>query len=278
MTDHASIHPDPRLDLLADRALCGLSSEEAQTLATLEPNGEDDWGFDLAVAALNEAMFGLEDEPLPAAIQERVNDEATRWMASSTGLAVAPKLIATTTTSDLAASGSTDLARASDVIGSVSPGSWTNNLPWLLVAASLLLALFAWWPGGGPDPDDRRMAMLQSGEARPIAWAENDLGIEGDVVWNDASQEGYMRFVGLEANDPTVEQYQLWIFDKERDARYPVDGGVFDVTTTDGEVLVPIDSKIRVDEATLFAITIEPPGGVVVSDRTRLILAAPVGD
>ena len=38
-----------------------------------------------------------------------------------------------------------------------------------------------------------------------------------------------MRFRGLAANNPTQIQYQLWMFDAERDERYPVDGGVFDV-------------------------------------------------
>jgi hypothetical protein len=43
------------------------------------------------------------------------------------------------------------------------------------------------------------------------------------------SRPGVMRLRGLLANDPAVAQYQLWIFDAERDDRFPVDGGVFDV-------------------------------------------------
>ena len=82
-----------------------------------------------------------------------------------------------------------------------------------------------------------------------------------------------MRFVGLAANDPTVSQYQLWIFDKARDQAYPVDGGVFDVSGS-GEVIVPIDPKIHVDDATLFAVTVERPGGVVVSKRERIVVTA----
>ncbi|MGH7281410.1 MAG: anti-sigma factor domain-containing protein, partial [Polyangiaceae bacterium] len=98
-------------------------------------------------------------------------------------------------------------------------------------------------------------------------------GASGDVVWSASLQKGYMRFVGLAPNDKTVGQYQLWIFDKDRDARYPVDGGVFDVASN-GEVLVPIASKLRVDDATLFAVTFEKPGGVVVSKRERMIVTA----
>ena len=52
-----------------------------------------------------------------------------------------------------------------------------------------------------------------------------------------------------------------------------VDGGVFDVTST-GEVIVPITAKLRVDDATLFAVTVEQPGGVVVSKREHIVVAA----
>ena len=85
-----------------------------------------------------------------------------------------------------------------------------------------------------------------------------------------------MTFKGLPENNPTVEQYQLWIFDKDRDEKYPVDGRVFDIPNADSETIVAIDSKIKIAEATLFAITIERPGGVVVSDRRRLPLLAKV--
>jgi anti-sigma-K factor RskA len=69
-------------------------------------------------------------------------------------------------------------------------------------------------------------------------------------------------------------QYQLWIFDKNRDERYPVDGGVFDIPPGAHEVFVPIDARVPVGEAVLFAITVEPPGGVVVSKRDRIALVA----
>jgi hypothetical protein len=112
----------------------------------------------------------------------------------------------------------------------------------------------------------------------PLAWAATAdsaaLGAGGDVVWSDSAQAGVMRITGLAANDPTTVQYQLWIFDAARDERYPVDGGVFDVPAGASEVLVPIRAKIRVSEATLFAVTVERPGGVVVSDRSRIVLLA----
>jgi hypothetical protein len=97
----------------------------------------------------------------------------------------------------------------------------------------------------------------------------------GDVVWSPARQRGFMRFRGLAANDPTVAQYQLWIFDAERDEAYPVDGGVFDVPAqAEGDLIVRIDPRLPISRATAFAITVEQPGGVVVSSRRRLPLLA----
>ena len=66
-------------------------------------------------------------------------------------------------------------------------------------------------------------------------------------------------------------------FDASGDERYPVDGGVFNVTAGTAETLVPIDPAIRVTKATLFVVTVERPGGVVVSDRSRVALIAKRG-
>ena len=58
--------------------------------------------------------------------------------------------------------------------------------------------------------------------------------------------------------------------------RYTLRSSVFDVSST-GEVIVPIAAKLRVDDATLFAVTIERPGGVVVSKRERIVVTAKPG-
>jgi hypothetical protein len=96
----------------------------------------------------------------------------------------------------------------------------------------------------------------------------------GDVVWSAAEQRGYMRIRGLPKNDRLTSTYQLWIFDKDRDEKYPVDGGIFDVDDDTNEIVVAIQPKLVVSSATTFAITIEKPGGVVVSKRDHLVLIA----
>jgi hypothetical protein len=158
--------------------------------------------------------------------------------------------------------------------------SWTG---WAAAAGIGLWAMVGRTPApssvADASPAAVRAALLA--DAGELAWTPGtDAAADsasGDVVWSDSAQAGVMRFRRLAANDPTKEQYQLWIFDAAGDERYPVDGGVFNVADGANETLVPIDPAIRVTRATLFVVTIERPGGVVVSDRSRVALVAKRG-
>lgn len=136
-------------------------------------------------------------------------------------------------------------------------------------------------PPAAPDPTAEREALVAQRFVLRRNWAPAGdpagRSVQGDVVWDARAQTGYMRFVGLRRNDPALEQYQLWIFDGRRDERYPVDGGVFDVRSGDGEVVVPIRARLPVGTPLAFAVTIERPGGVVVSDRSRVVVIARAG-
>jgi len=182
-----------------------------------------------------------------------------------------------------------------------------GDRPWLAAAgwwtAACLAGLLLWqWSGLSrpvTPPEDlaptpslvelRGSLLAEDPQAVMVAWtkASDDPAVVagpadleragglGDVVWSAARQEGFMRFQGLAANDPAVAQYQLWIFDGERNDAYPVDGGVFDVPPdASGDVVVRIDPRLPVSRATAFAVTVEQPGGVVVSSRERLPLLA----
>jgi hypothetical protein len=129
------------------------------------------------------------------------------------------------------------------------------------------------------DPAAARARLLASGRiVLRRAWrAGGDPAgflVSGDVVWDPATQTGYMRFVGLRRNEPNTEQYQLWIFDASRDERYPVDGGVFNISGAAQGDVIPIKAKLSVGVPLMFAVTIERPGGVVVSDRARIAALA----
>lgn len=127
-----------------------------------------------------------------------------------------------------------------------------------------------------------RQKLMDVPDTVQIAWApfnvEGSLAeqqsVTGDVVWNDELEEGYLRFVGLEPNDPDIEQYQVWVIDR-RGMEQKVSGGVFDVNAM-GEIIVPIDPSLDVSRVSLFAITIEEPGGTVVPDLRRRVVYAPV--
>ena len=67
----------------------------------------------------------------------------------------------------------------------------------------------------------------------------------------------------------------MWIVDPSRD-KHPVDGGVFDVFPDKNTVLIPIENPVDVADPKAFLITLEKPGGVVVSEReVEVALAAP---
>lgn len=183
---------------------------------------------------------------------------------------------------------------------------------WLAAAACLMIAAVAWWPSGissevpGAPGSLTLTAQVDAFKAMPgvitLNWlglddaglAEapngNDQDLRGEVIWNNETNEGFMVFEGLASNDPTAMQYQLWIFDSERRlgdlpqyepigmpilTQRPVDGGVFDSipVAEGGKVIVPIRATLPVGQAAVFAITAEPPGGVVVSDRDIVTLA-----
>ncbi len=112
-------------------------------------------------------------------------------------------------------------------------------------------------------PAEERERLLSAGAKRFPAKTG-----AGDVVWDTSTQRGYLSVSGLPPNDPAKSQYQLWIVDAGRQHKEPVDGGVFDVGP-DGRAVVAIKPALTLRNPVLFAVTEEPPGGVVVSDRGR---------
>lgn len=272
-------------ELLCDRALFGLdTAEEAELVRLLGHAVPDDEDTLRAAAAVDLATLGAL-EPLPAGLAARLRADADRVFAP----VVAPP-------------------RAPDSLPKKRRAS--ALIPWALAAAFGVLAVVGWLDRfreprqvgplastappvststastaplpsvvPPPSPSQQRAELLaKRPDAKRVPWSATKdpgaAGASGDVVWSSEAQEGYMTFRGLRANDPKATQYQLWIFDAERDDKYPVDGGVFDVPPAGGEVVVPIRAKIRAGKAKLFAITVEPPGGVVVSKREHIVLTA----
>lgn len=163
---------------------------------------------------------------------------------------------------------------------------------WYAAAACLAIAVLGWWPRltswqlfdsgssvGRLSAELARERMVESGAATVRRWpwsvaAGSAPGLTGDVVWDAALQHGYLQFSGLEPNDPARHQYQLWILDATRDQRYPVDGGVFDIRASKGPLVIPVRATIPVREPAAFVVTVERPGGTVVSNHERVVAVA----
>jgi hypothetical protein len=292
-------------ELLLKRATEGLDDREARELAAL--GAEADISFDLAAASIDIATLRELDD-LPAGLADKVLVSAGVKSAIPATLAgVMPPQMPSTLAgvmparpiatspfppqpTELDAPVTNELAVAREKKRSRAPMIFAYTA----AAAGIALAIGAvLWANNKPpkvitneivkitptlSPSQARAELLATAnDATTLAWTattdEAAKGASGDVVWSASKQQGFMRFAGLAANDPTKLQYQLWIFDKNRDQAFPVDGGVFDVTPN-GEVIVPITAKLHVDEPVLFAVTVEKPGGVVVSKRERIVVTA----
>jgi hypothetical protein len=279
--------PERRDDLLAARALGVATPEELAELRAAGHEGDTTWDAAAAAAALALAAR----EPMPSGLAEKL-------LASAPGAHGAgdPEASAGAASRGTPGPAAPVTPSASGPLPRPARPHWARRagLAWAAAAAAVALAVASWLrppaevvvervvqvsPPPPPAPPAAREALLREApDAVTIAWSATPdpaaRGAGGDVVWSGARQAGYMRIRGLAPNDPGRAQYQLWIFDAERDDRYPVDGGVFDVR--DGEAVVPIRAAVAVARPKLFAVTVERPGGVVVSSRERIVLAAAV--
>jgi hypothetical protein len=263
MSTHSTSGSNRWEELQVARLLFGLTADEQaeyDELARQMPAEELDQ-FDTVVASLDLVWSDMPSEPLPEHLRRAIRIRAEQELASKPVVSLAKPSL-----------DSTAAIRAS------------KYLPWLVSAACLMLAVFTWISNrpvekAAPDVAQLRQKLIAENEGLVQAnWSAGPTpieGVTGDVVWSAPRQQGFMRFRGLPANSPTKEQYQLWIFDKNQSDKTPIDGGVFDIESTE-EAIIPINAKLRVQDAFMFAVTIEKPGGVVVSSRERLPLLAKV--
>lgn len=248
------IDPDGRLaELLATAAIDGLSEVERAELDTLlkdEGLSEADVSLEPLVADLAAGVSPRDDlQPLPAALRSRLE-------AAGESFARRQRPAAITSSSDL---------------------RWRTRarLAWLAAAAALLLAAIAWrMPRSSPARGDLAARVNAAPDVLRVAFADWDKpeipGVTGEAVWSESSQSGYLRLKDLPKNDPASQQYQLWIVDR-RGMGQRISGALFDSPGTP-EAIVPIEPGIRVQGAAAFAVTIEKPGGVWVSDMTRRVV------
>jgi hypothetical protein len=293
------------VDLLIKQVTEGLSPEEQRALDVLDSAvaSANLREFERAAAAI--ALAGsAHAEPLPAALAQRLARQAEEHFAAIADAARGE------TAGGVRAGGEkvADLPAARSA--AATPGRpratvRSGAYGWLAAAACLVLAVFAWNRSPPPapvaavmtppaaviPPIPKPVAPLTAAEERAALLAKSDslkitlgatkdpaaAGVTGDVVWDPVTQRGFLHLVGLAPNDPAVHQYQMWIFDGGRDQRFPVDGGVFDIPANATEAVIPIHAALPVLSAKAFAVTVERPGGVVVSGRQHVVALGAAG-
>ncbi len=254
---------DQLLELLADQVMNELDPGDQQELQQLREAYPDVAAVDFdQVATLFElATLPAEIPALPRELREGI-----------LSLSAAPNAADDEKTASLV------VAPASHEAAEYQGSPFREWLGWMVAAGLFIAILLSLEPSKGRDSlTAQRDSLAQAADVVKIAWEKTGDAAarqaSGDVIWSTALQQGYMRLAGLKTNDPTMQQYQLWIIDEGRPDSPPVDGGVFDITQ-DGEVIIPIQAKLRVFKPSAFAITIEKPGGVVVSQQERVPLLA----
>lgn len=283
---------DRVLELLADRALDEITpQDQAELDRWLNSNGEDE-SMDLAAGATLLAMLG-KAETAPAAVMTRAARAAEQFQREQANGSFRPGTPALRLTES-----ETPIPQPRRVS--------TAWLGWLAAAACLAFAAIGWLPAfrarqtpqvaGAVSLASLRAEVDAAKDATRSAWADWDkpeiAGVKGEIVWSQSKQKGYMVFRGLPKNDPAREQYQLWIVDS-RGIEHRVSGGIFNApsanaATADGsgwrgqvrcemvgdDLYVEVEPRINVRQPTLFAITIEEPGGTWLSNMKRRVCVA----
>jgi anti-sigma-K factor RskA len=276
------------LELLSDNAVFGLTETELAELAELEKNFPEfgDESFELAAASIG--MLNLDtSEPLPAHLQAKIAADAEKHFASRSRKTEAPVSESPAEKEEFQKTFAFEPKR--------SVWQW---LGWAVAAAAcVVLAVNIYTtqrqladltaktiptPTATPAikltaTQEREQLLASATDVVRSDWGDFDptkpKNVEGDVVWSNSAQKGFVRFRNLPVNDKTRETYQLWIFDENQ--KQPIDGGVFDANEA-GEIIIPIDAKLKVQKPKMFAVTAEKPGGVVVSPLEKVMAVAKV--
>ncbi len=262
-----------RAALLAGMALGDLSNDEDAELA--RNWNENDRRLCIALertaATVQIALDRSTPETMPSQLRQRIISQGQLFLLGGASEAVVVR----------AAEPPTMGVAIEGLQKRVAYREW---VAWLACAAAIAIALGIWstnnsqWPGGLRSDVTRSALIARATDLVQVDWTDGktpwEAKVTGDVVWSNSAQQGFMRFVNMPVNDPSKEQYQLWIIDPARDDE-PIDGGVFDVSDST-ESIIAIRAKLQVLTPKAFAVTIEKPGGVVVSTQERLPLLAMV--
>src|SRR5215204_2239155 len=207
------LEKEKMLDLLILKATGEITKEESEQLTKLEemfPEFKDDISFELTAAAIS--MIDLPtEEQMPAHLQAKILADAERFYAS-------PESKIQT----LKDSGETEeLQKTFDF---EPKSSIWQSLGWLVAAlACVALAVNLWVSYRRPTEvvnnppqqttptpgmsEQRQQLMASMPDVAQQNWSDFDpkkpLNVQGDVVWSNQAQKGFVRFKNLPVNDKT---------------------------------------------------------------------------
>ncbi len=253
-------------ELEAGRILGDLDAEESKEWEELSKGSRChmDLSLELTAAAIETEFLQSRDSVLPDKVLANLNEGKAQFITNEpdTETVVRPPLWLQLLSAPQTAWAIAALFAILFVAKSLVQGPTINSDPPVVIIP--------------PSPEEARDQLLR--EASDLI--ESDFGglerydeMSGKVVWSDELQEGYMTLTNLPANDPAANQYQLWIVDPDRDEK-PVDGGVFDIPTDGNTAIIPIRNPLAITKPQAFVITLEQPGGVVVSKQEVVVALA----
>lgn len=262
------------LDLLCKQAAYGLTEEEKKQLYDLGDDIASDQAASLEATAAMIALAGVDgNQPMPTHLAAKISDSADEYFDALPGKGRYAD-------------------RSGELVSGTPSRSIIDWLGWLVAAAACVaLAINIYQtrvqqpesartevPTTAPTVDEQltpaqmRQRLMETAPdliRAEVAGLKDYQNVGGDIVWSDSEQTGYMNFRNLPVNDKTKETYQLWIIDESQDPKTPIDGGTFDVDQN-GEIIIPINARLKAKNPKAFAVTVEKPGGVVVSKQERV--------
>ncbi len=272
-------------ELLCDEVmfeLTGQDSEELRQLREEFPHFGNDISFEKAAAVISLSNLDIQ-ETLPHNLKARILQSADRYFE--------------TMVADVKTDHQTIPVGVTSSIEPLEPvrSSLMNWLGWGVAALACIALIANVWltrstpennvvdvpkkvatPTPEPSLNEKKQQLLASASdvvKRDLTSPDKNEDLTGEFVWSNDKQEGYATFRGLPRLDADSETYQLWIFDEAQGEKTPINAGVFNINET-GEITVPVDADLRVKKPIMFAVTVEKPGGVVVSKREKIVALA----
>ena len=308
MTPSPPADHDRLLELLAERALVGLDADQQHELESLlqaHPDFDAEC-LDRTAALLDRAAAAGDTEPLPEQLQDRIRAGGrlrlqTRPSAGD-GSGDPSYENARARTDDAARPPHGKRMRRREAVA------------WLAAAACLLVAVVGWYTRPTPNSPQKSPAVANSEPPAPpprvdtpapspatltvaqqreqlLASAPDVLHLQlvsdngggvagesgGDIVWSSGRQIGYLRLRGLASNDSAQRQYQLWIIGCDASSNEIINGGLFPVGRSTGELILPIQAAHFVQQPKMFVVHVEQPGSGSVLTASLLAKADGVG-